>query len=195
LPAFAVTRDEVERLPFYRRDLASSRRLLADAGRPKGFEFTALVAGDAPELMATAQTVQSQLKEAGIAMTIRTADTPGLAARWRTGDFQALMTAGDWSADPAAHIGPLLSATPRDGRGHCRNPEGDRLFESARAATDPAARAQLLRRLQAVLAEDVPAVWLAARPARFEIMRAAVSGYRPGPDLSRVNLDHAAVEK
>ena len=191
---FALSRGDVARLAFYRRDPALSRRLLAEGGQPRGFDFTALVV-DRPDLLEIARTVQAQLKEVDVRMGIQTVDAPTQANRRRAGDFQAVLTAGDWSPDPDGYV-RAEAAAPKDGERHrTANPELERALEDSRVAIDTARRAELWRRIQGLLAEEVPAVWLLARPAGFDLVRAAVTGYVPRPDLSRGTLKYAGLAK
>jgi peptide/nickel transport system substrate-binding protein len=192
---YALPGDQLARLPFHRHDRDLARRLLLDAGHPKGFPFTAMVTDDSPELMAAARAAEAQLKEAGIAMTIAATGRTALVTREKAGDFEALLGAADWTPDPDGDLRAQLRSTSRDDVIRYRNAEVDRLLDEGRAAPDGPARAEAWRKLQAVLAEDVPAVWLMARPAGFELMRATLAGYVPRPDLSRVSLKYAALPK
>ncbi len=192
LAPYALPKEEVANLPFYRKNLDQSRRLLAESGHPKGFEFTAAVTDDSPDFMPTARALQAQLKESGITMVIQTTDRAGLLSRARSGDFQALLTAAGWTPDPDACVRPSLYSTSRDNYGRYHNPEVDRLLDESRASVDVRKRVEQWWKLQFVVAEDVPIVWLMARPARFELIRAPVTGYVPRPDLSRVNLKYAS---
>jgi hypothetical protein len=64
----------------------------------------------------------------------------------------------------------------------------DRLLDEGRATRSAA----VWRALQVELADEVPALWLTARPAGFEVMRATLTDYVVRPDLSRVDLKHAS---
>jgi peptide/nickel transport system substrate-binding protein len=190
---YAVPKEEVTRLPFYIRDIPLSRRLLAEAGHSNGFELTMIVAADSPDLVSTAQVLQAQLKDVGIKVVVQTTDRMGVTSRLRSGDFQALLTTMGWTPDPDAHLRPALYSTSQDNHGHYRNPVVDRLLDESRATLVATTRVQQWRRIQAIVAEDVPIVWLAATPACFELIRASITGYAPRPDCSRVNLKYAAV--
>ncbi len=191
---YAMSAGEVARLPFYRRDLALSRRLLAESGHPRGLGFKTLVADDIADLLATARAVQSQLEEGGIKMSVQAVPSATLMPRWRAGDAQALLTAGNWAPDPDGYVRPLFFSSKSGGESdQYHSPEVERLIGLSRTTLDPARRVDLWRKVQAILADEVPVVWLLARPVGFELTRTSVMGYRPRPDLSRANLKYASL--
>jgi peptide/nickel transport system substrate-binding protein len=178
-------------LPLSRRDVARARRLLAEAGHSRGFAITAVVAEDRPDLVATARAAQAGWKELGIAVTVEPTEPTALARRWRAGDFQALLRATDWSPDPDGYVRSPLRSTSGENGARYRNALVDRLLDEGRLGADARARLAAWRKLEIVLADDVPALWLMARPAGFELMRATLAGYAARPDLSLVNLKYA----
>ena len=81
--------------------------------------------------------------------------------------------------DPDAYGNYMFSSTsfPPSGAnwGWYKNPEVDRLLESARTETDPKAREQMYMQVQSLVVEDAPAVFLMNTPEQV-VSRAWVKG-------------------
>lgn len=80
----------------------------------------------------------------------------------RSRNFEALFYGEALGADPDVY--PFWHSSQATAQGlnlaNYDNKEADKLLEQARLATDQAARAELYRKFQAILAEDVPAIFL-----------------------------------
>ncbi|MBP8024690.1 MAG: ABC transporter substrate-binding protein, partial [Chromatiaceae bacterium] len=93
------------------------------------------------------------------------------------------------------------ASAPPDGanRGRYRNPEVDRLIETARAEPDLGRQAVLYRQIQAILLADLPYVPLWYED-QFYAARREVRGYHLAPDgnydaLMAVELDGEALPR
>lgn len=192
---FTLAREEVAKLPFYRRDLDLAKKLLAEAGHPNGFEFTVVSSDHSPDYMPIVQMMQSQLKDVGIKMNIQQVEWGIHLSRWQSGDFQALMMGGVWAHDPDAYIRPFFHGKSKGNYGRYANAEVDRLLDESRVSVDQKKRVEIWRKIQAIMADDIPIIWPMVGASRYEVIREHVKDYSLLPNTSRVNLKHAWIDR
>jgi peptide/nickel transport system substrate-binding protein len=148
-------------------DPARARALLDAAGYPAGpdgVRFALTFKATTGELSrALGEILQEALRQVGIRVRIVSHEWGTFFADIRSGNFQ--VTALTWVgiADPdylhyIFHSGSVPPAGAN--RGAYSNPEVDRLLEAARTATNRERRRSLYGRVQAILAEDLPYVFL-----------------------------------
>jgi len=148
-----------EDAPTYRPDLERARELLAEAGYEGGFETT-IITDDVPVHQQSAAIVQQQLRRVGIDAEIRIVQTmfetigQGGAGGLHYASFSAVLDPGYWfewfSCD---QIGAW-------NYWHWCNEEYDELKERAARTADPDERAQHYVRMQQIIDEEVPAIWV-----------------------------------
>ena len=174
------------------RDLAldrpGSRRLLAEAGLPDGFETT-LMAVDAarpymPHPLRLAEAIRESLGQVGIRARLRE------AANWA--DYVDRATRGDydlavlgWQADtmdPNDFLSVLLDSESigTTNRSRYRNPVMDALLKRARMGSDMESRLAAYREAQALFQRDMPWVPL-YHGSVFTAYRRVVRGLSIGP--------------
>jgi peptide/nickel transport system substrate-binding protein len=192
---YTLTKEEVARLPFYRRDPELARKLLREAGHPNGFEFTVVTSDHSPDYMPIVQMMQSQLRDVGIKLVIQQVEWGIHLNRWQSGDFQGLMMGGVWAHDPDAYIRPFFHSKSKGNYGKYVNPEVDRLLDESRVTVDLTKRIEMWRRIQEIMADDIPIIWVLVQAPRHEIIREHVKGYDFMPDTSRQNLRSAWIDK
>jgi peptide/nickel transport system substrate-binding protein len=192
---YALPKSEVAKLPFYKRDLKLSKRLLKEAGYPNGFEFTTVASDFGFDGIPGAQVIQSSLKDAGIKMNIQQVDWAILLKRWRGGDFEGLMMGGKWDPTPDIETRARFYSTSPANYGRYKNPELDKLLDESRVTQDEKRRIEIWKKIQYIMAEDAPILWVAASPAVFEVVRDYVKGYHFLPHPSRIYLRDAWLDK
>ena len=151
-------------LPRRSVDRAEARRLLAAAGRPRGFSAELdYMPGKYLAMEAVVRALAAELLEIGIRVDLRPAPPDVFLKRIQARDT-ALYVIG-WLNDTASAEITYESMlhTPGgglgiDNGGGYSNPELDRLIESASRSLNPGARALLLKRAAAIVYEDVPLV-------------------------------------
>lgn len=120
-----------------------------------------------------AAAIQHDLARVGIAIEIRSSELQTLSADVRRGNFQLYTLQWVGVTDPdmlrlVYHSGqqPPIGLN----RVHYRNPEVDRLIESASAATDEAHRGEMYTQAQQLIARDVPyiSLWYRTNVAIFQ---------------------------
>jgi len=100
---YGLSQQEMAKLPFYKQDYELAKKLLPEAGYPKGFEFTLITSPHSPDYVPCAEILQRQLLKAGIRMNIEQKDWGITLKLYRTGEFEAIMFAGVWYPDPEAY--------------------------------------------------------------------------------------------
>jgi len=137
------------------RDLAESRRLLAEAGHPEGLELELEVREGRP-----VEPIVEQLAEAGIRVEIAARPWSEMYPRLSSGEVAFYY--GGWIATSvdASDLFDHKIHTPERGYGNANsnqysNPELDRLIEAIDAAPTLAERRELLQEASARLAEDL----------------------------------------
>ena len=141
--------------PVIPYDPEAARALLAEAGYPDGLKVT-LVASDRPAIRAqTAIALQQTAGAAGFDLEIKTMphDTY-LAEEWMKGDFYI----GYWGMQPTidATYNLLLTSDASYQDTEWKNAEFDALIQEGRSTVDPATRAEIYAKAQAMELEDVP---------------------------------------
>ena len=147
----------------YGLDLASSRQLLDQAGwaagadgiRRKGGEplrFTILNRAGATDRIAIAQVIQAQLEAIGIEVGFETLESAAWTQRWRSGQWEGIVSAWYLPADPSI-TGLYACDGPNNMTGFC-NPELDAVMEESDRSLDFARRKPLLDRAQVMVAEE-----------------------------------------
>lgn len=170
----------------YYRDLATARRLLAEAGHPQGFELSLLIDPGIREWADVATIVQANLAEVGIKVKIVGFARPTMRAKLDKADFD--MATGFWTPDyPDADMFTWFWFYSKNGglagnRSFYSNPRMDELVVAQRQEPDPAKRMQLFRQIQKIAVDDAVYVYLHQAVYRIP-MRSSVKGYVYNPML------------
>ena len=122
-----------------------------------------LTAPDLPDMRLVAEKIQSNLRSIGIEMTLSFVSSERMATDIiAPRNFELLLAPIQLEADPDPY--PFWHSSQRKGAGlnlvGYNNSEVDALLTQARGLTDAMARAQAYKQFQALLAKDVPAVYL-----------------------------------
>jgi peptide/nickel transport system substrate-binding protein len=153
-------------LPQYPHDVARAIRLLNEAGlKPDNdgvrLRFTLKTSTDETTRL-EAQAIQAELREAGIAVTIRSAEFGTFYSDITKGAFQMYMLRWIGSnEDPDIfRYGYATESFPPKGanRGHYSNPKLDALLKAAAAESDEAVRRREYVEVQQILAADLPGI-------------------------------------
>lgn len=147
-PAARRTHDPQRARALLQQVGLGSRTLSLRLYAPAGLEDAERAAGE----------VARQWQRIGVEAQVAVLEPADLSRRMLAGDFDVVLWG--WGADPdPTPLLSLLSAEPAGGladhTGYA-NPEYDRLLRAQRQARDPAARREMVRRMQRLLYEDVP---------------------------------------
>jgi peptide/nickel transport system substrate-binding protein len=160
-----------------------TRRLLDEAGYPlkDGVRFTLTFKATTNELnRAIAEAIQYQLSQVGIRVEVRSYEWGTFYADIKSGNFQiyVLTWVGLTDPDYYHYIFHSESLPPRGAnRGYYRNLEVDRLLTLGREIQEPRERKAMYRRVQQILAEELPyiSLWHELRWAAF---KGEIHGFR-----------------
>jgi peptide/nickel transport system substrate-binding protein len=155
--------------PKYGYDMTKAKDLLEAAGWKTGssglrekdgvpFKFEILSTSGDTVIEKTSATIQQQWKQLGIDATIKTTDPAGRLDNWQNKrQFDLMVTYIVWVPDPDPTV-HLHSAETRLGSWNAsfyKNPEADRLIETAAATTDREKRKTAYYALEDILARDI----------------------------------------
>ena len=114
-----------------------------------------------PTNVLAAETIQRQLEEIGINITINSMDTPSLNAYNQWGNNKSQITAASFGFNmSASSVNNLYLPGGSNNRSQYNNPEVADLLNQAKLEGDAAKRGELYKKVQELVAEDLPGVQL-----------------------------------
>jgi peptide/nickel transport system substrate-binding protein len=197
---------DVPRFPY---DPERARQLLAEAGWKdtdgdgvvdkdgQPFSFTILTNQGNEERKKVAEIIQQRLREIGVAAEIRTLEWASFIKEFiKKRRFEAIILGWGIGLDPDQYEVWHSSKTGPDDLNHISyaNPEADRLLELGRASCVREERKKYYYRLQEVLAEDQPIIFLFFRDA-LPVVSSRVRGIEPSPNGISYNFNRWYVPK
>jgi len=193
--------DKVKR---YEHDIAKAKALLAEAGwkdrnrdgiledaSGKPFRFTIRTNQGNDERKKVAEIIQQRLKDIGVAAEIQVIEWSAFIKEFiKKRQFEAIVMGWNVPVDPDQFVVWHSSEARPEGLNNIQysNPEVDALLEAGRASCNQAERVKDYHRLQEVLAEDLPVLFLYFRDA-LPAVAARVRGVDPGAAGILYNLD------
>ena len=192
---YVLSAEEVAKLPFYKRDLELSKRLMKEAGYPNGFEFDITTSTRSPDWTQAMEMVQANLREVGIKANLLQKDWAVHLSDWRKGNFQGMVMAAAWYPTPEGYIDTFFHSKAKQNYFGYANPEVDKLLEESRVTLDMKKRIEIWRKLQQIMAEDVTLIFCYASPSKYEVFRNVVKDYSCLPSNQRVLLREAWIER
>ena len=165
----------------YERDVEKAKQLLADAGVTTPLKMDLMVTNEYPETVSAAQVMQSQLREIGVEVSIRTLDFASWLDQQAQGNFDVFMLGWLGNIDPD----DFYYAQHRTGANFnfqkYSNPEVDRALDAARAETDQEARKELYETAVEQIVDDASYVYL-YNPQVVQAWSPRVQGYEARAD-------------
>ncbi|HZP37404.1 MAG TPA: ABC transporter substrate-binding protein [Methylomirabilota bacterium] len=170
-------------------DPARAKKLLAEAGYPNGFDAVFKVAPQYYYTVRSAEIVSSQLAKVGIRATIQQIEW----GQWLSQVFcLAPCQNPDYDMSIIGHAEAWDIGNFANPKYYFRwdNPEFQKLYAESQVTMDEKARRALFVKMQEMLADEAPAVWLFMHP-RLVVTKKGVTGLwkdQPAPvlDLSEV---------
>jgi ABC-type transport system substrate-binding protein len=143
----------------YVHDLAAARRRLEEAGLAGGFETTLWASRDEGS-MRLAQSMQEDLRQIGVTLSLKPVDFPALIEAVRHPGIVPLFMLG-WEADfpdPSNFLTVLLHSRSRDTNNNTfySNPEVDHILDEADPLIDPTRRFALFHQAEVKIMQDAP---------------------------------------
>jgi peptide/nickel transport system substrate-binding protein len=185
--------DKVKRYPY---DPAKAKQLLADAGwkdrngdgilrnkEGQPFAFTIRTNQGNDERKKAAEIIQQRLKEIGVQTDIQTIEWAAFLKEYiRQKRFEAIVLGWGTTSDPDQYaIWHSSQSGPEQLNSiSYANPEVDALLEKGRATCHQSERVAVYQRIQEILAEDQPYVFL-YYPDSLWAVSSRVRGIKPAP--------------
>lgn len=158
-------------------DIDGAKELLAKAGVPDGFKSELHSWAQYPFLSNAALVIQEQLKQIGIECETRFEENAIYLDNYFKGNFQMSVTGTSAYSDPNDVIQPNFETGQSNNGIKYSNAEMDDLIKQGMETTDQAERAEIYKRCQEIINEDV--VWVNLFIAnQYETMKSYVKGYK-----------------
>lgn len=141
------------RLPYFQRDIARAKQLLADAGFPKGFTVEAVGGSSPSNRRVILEAIKAQWAQIGVTLNFRLIDTATVQRVRFQKDFTILADNFTLASDPDSYLYLEYHSKSSGNVGNYRDPDVDRLLEAQRRETDPAKRLALVHQVSTLLAE------------------------------------------
>jgi peptide/nickel transport system substrate-binding protein len=156
---FGLSPEELQKYPQFGPDMkkreAEAKRLLAEAGYAKGLDVE-LMLRRGPLYERGALSRQDDLKKVGINVHIALVDTAANSDRQKKSDFQAnTAPSAVHMDDPDLYYARFTCDAPSNFGKYC-NPEFDKLFDEQSRTFDDDKRAEITRKMERILLEDIP---------------------------------------
>ncbi|OWT65792.1 ABC transporter substrate-binding protein [Candidimonas nitroreducens] len=174
-------------------DPALAKKMLAEAGYPKGFEVGFDVpSGRYVKIDEIAEAIAGQLAAVGVTAKIHRYEWGGFVKRWAARKFSglAILGAGDEMFDADQLLTSRLITNANYG-GFYSNPKLDKLILAGRKTTDVAARMKIYSDIQHIIQEDAPILPLYQQPNIYGIRSDRIQ-WKPTID-EKIDLDQITV--
>jgi peptide/nickel transport system substrate-binding protein len=173
--------------PFYdatlkvaARDVAKAKALLQQAGVPVPVKLE-LLAFNNPEVLQTAEVIQSMAAEAGFDVHIQSMEFASSLAASVAGEYQAYLIGWSGRVDIDGNTYAFLHSGQANNASHYADATVDKLLDQARGMIDVAQRAALYAQMWPQLRQDLPITYLWT-PRNIVAMSARLTGFRAVPD-------------
>jgi peptide/nickel transport system substrate-binding protein len=181
-------------MKYYKPDVEKAKKLMAEAGQSGGFTVKCMVIPTFPTMVSGAPVIANQLKRIGITMEIENVEYAIWIKRWLAHDFDMTMNTTPGYADPDTAFFRALHSTKGQNWNSWSVPELDALLEDGRRTMDPKKRKEIYDRVQIMILENVPHLWLFSADT-IDFTQSSVKGFRQHPTTLLYGLDSAWLDK
>jgi len=190
VPASSPFHDAALTVPT--RDVAKAKALLQQAGVTLPVKLE-LLAFTNPEVLQTAEVIQSMASEAGFDVHIQSMEFASSLAASQRGEYQAYLIGWSGRVDIDGNTYAFLHSGQANNDSHYVNATVDKLLDEARGMTDLAQRKAAYAQMWPQLRQDLPITYLWT-PSNIAAMSARLTGFRPVPD-GMIRLQGLAISK
>jgi peptide/nickel transport system substrate-binding protein len=163
---------------YYTPDLEQAQALMQEAGFGDGFDVTLQAIAAPREYTQIAEIVRERLRPLNINVTVEPLEIGTFATNIGDGTFQWASTGRGMRGDPSGFVIDFRSGTANNstwfGDGWS-NEELDALYDEALATADQAQRLEAYRRIQQIIAEEVPNLYT-VQSYKFQVANQRVEG-------------------
>jgi peptide/nickel transport system substrate-binding protein len=169
-----------QRFPVPKRDVASAKALLKEAGVTTPFDVDFMVPKGA-ESQSVAEVVQAMAAEIGINMKIRVTEFATSLKQAEAGEYEAYLLAWSGRSDPDGNLYSFYKCkAPLNYTGSC-NPDIDKLLDESRVPSDQGQRKAMYEKLARLLLDADSIIYL-YHPRVLIAHTVRLEGYRQLPD-------------
>jgi peptide/nickel transport system substrate-binding protein len=166
-------------LPLPERDVEAAKALLAEAGVTT--PTVEIQVSTDPVTQQVVQVVQAMAAEAGITVTVAAKEFATLLSEQTAGNYEISQIGWSGRVDPDRNIHQFMTCEGGINDSKYCNPEIDALLNNARVSTDVAARKADYDAALAILAEDMPIIYLYHQTWIWGLSD-KIDGFVPYPD-------------
>ena len=167
-------------MKYYKPDVEKAKKLMLEAGQSGGFTVKCMVIPTFPTMVSGAPVIANQLKRIGITMEIENVEYAIWIKRWLAHDFDMTMNTTPGYADPDTAFFRALHSTKGQNWNSWSVPDLDAMLEDGRRTMDFRRRKEIYDRVQIMILEHVPHLWLFSAET-IDFTQAAVKGFRQHP--------------
>ena len=185
-----------ESLP-YRRDLATAKHLLNEAGYADGFEATIKTTPEYPSMIGTAALMADQVRALGITLKVDQLEWGALARAVAANDFDLYAHGIGFLPDPDGYLVPHASWGHDPGTlglTTWQNARYDELVEQARMQLDPGLRKRLYDEAAGIVLHEAPLLWWFTENT-IEAIHPSIKGYRQSFTGRRIGLKRTWLDR
>lgn len=170
----------------YTYNLAKARALLQQAGQTPFSTELAYSAGD-PQQQQLAVLLQSEFQKVGVNLKLSPLDPATFAQRREQNTIPMQITVGAWWVNDVEYLLAVsLTKGAAQNFSNYSNPQIEKIFAQSHAVTDQATRLSMWKRVQNILATDVPGLVICQPNFQLPV-RKGVSGWvQPVDELARL---------
>jgi peptide/nickel transport system substrate-binding protein len=182
------------KLPFTGPDLEQAKSLLAKAGYPNGFSFKITCSSTYEGGLAVAQVAQDELKKIGIKADLEVVEWGVYIDKWVKRDYDTMIELRGGSGEPDRFLYRTFYSTGAVNNFLFKDSGVDALLDAGRSQTVLADRKSTYEKLQYLLSEKAPAVFLYC-PNENQVVSKAVTGFKQVGNGSLFYITYAQVNK
>ena len=168
--------DEIKQIPILKHDVQQAKQLLAAAGHGEGISFPLL--DDQSTDQKPFQLLQSQLKQAGINITLDLVDKATRSSKTNSNTFVATLLAEKDFADPDFWLYANNFSKGGSNRDGVDDPKMDAMILAQRRETDPAKRNELVKQASRYIIDNAYYV-VAYTAANWDFTQPWLHNYSP----------------
>jgi peptide/nickel transport system substrate-binding protein len=161
------------------RDVEAARALLDEVGVDR-LEVEVQVP-NTPVQLQMMQMVQAMVAEVGFDVNLRATEFASMLSEQTAGNYQLSQVGWSGRTDPDGNIHQFVTCEGGINDSKYCNEEVDRLLDEARESNDPAERKEKYDAAQAILAEDLPIIYL-YHPSWIWALDSSIEGFVAYPD-------------
>ncbi|HEX2889272.1 ABC transporter substrate-binding protein [Vineibacter terrae] len=164
-------------LPYYQHDPQEARKLLAEAGYPKGLDLTMQVS--LPLDVQTAEILAEQWKAAGINLKIeQNADFNKHLDNFINVRHQLSIVSLVWQPDPHVDVYPIYYSTSKINLGKFADPKLDALLDAGKTELDVTKRIKIYKDIQRLVADQAYMLYPYTKPVSWQYVKDYVKNYK-----------------